>query len=708
MMLGTVRRFGVSHALRATTPRSISARLTSQLPKWQAPSSLASLDATRSLHSSFPRMSAATAEATAEEIVEEIKTSKPALITEFADLAAENFIHSKIIKNIVQPDRMNLKTMTEVQTLTINEIVKGDDILAQAKTGTGKTLAFLLPTLQNILNDPSVDLSKVGRRSARTAPSEIRALIISPTRELAEQIAVEARKVAFGTGLIVQTAVGGTQKRAGLAKIQQEGCHLLIGTPGRLKDILSDPWTGVSAPKLNTLILDEADRLLDQGFAPDVEEIQTLLPDPTKVDRQTLMFSATVPREVMQMVRQTLKPGFKHVNTVSEDEVPTHVRVPQKLVYTRGLENNLPALLELAQNWQTRRDNGEDLRPFKAIAYFNSTAETKVSADAFNAIARSSEFRQSSMGNMRMLEINSRLTQALRTRSADNFRRAREGILFSSDVTARGMDFPDVTHVVQIGVPRDRETYIHRLGRTARAGKEGEGWLFMHRGEQDAYRKRLGRLPLKVDDALESADADLSQTFSNETPVGQIVNKITEGLAQCDGATKVKSYMGQLGTTTANFTSKQDAIQALNQMFTVGYNMQTLPELSPRLMQQMGLNRKDGVSAGDGTRQRREGGFSRGGDRGGRGGFSRGGDRGGFSRGGDRGGDRGGFSRGGDRGDRGDRGERSSFSRGGDRGGFSRGGDRGGDRGGFSRGGDRGDRSSRPPRRSFNDDEFRF
>ncbi|KAJ5970310.1 uncharacterized protein N7479_000228 [Penicillium vulpinum] len=709
MMLGTVRRFGVSHALRATAPRSISARLATQLPKWQAPLTLSSPVATRSLHSSFPRLS----EATAQAIVEETEPSQPANITEFADLASGNLIHNTIIKNIIQPDRMNLKTMTEVQALTLNEIVKGDDILAQAKTGTGKTLAFLVPSLQNILNDPTVDVSKVGRRGARTGPSEIRALIISPTRELAEQIAVEARKVAFGTGLLVQTAVGGTQKRAGLAKIQQEGCHLLIGTPGRLKDILSDPWTGVSAPKLNTLILDEADRLLDQGFAPDVEEIQTLLPDPTKVDRQTLMFSATVPREVMQMVRQTLKPGFKHVNTVREDEVPTHHRVPQKLVYTRGLENGLPALLELAQNWQTRRDNGEKLRPFKAIAYFNSTAETKISADAFNALTRTAEFRQSSMGNMRMLEINSRLTQQVRTRSADNFRKAREGILFSSDVTARGMDFPDVTHVVQVGVPRDRETYIHRLGRTGRAGKEGEGWLFMHRAEQDVYRKRLGRLPLKVDTELQTADADLSQTFSNDTQVGKIVNSINQGLAQCDNTTKVKSYMGQLGTTTGNFNSKREAIQALNQMFTVGYNMQTLPELSPKLMQQMGLNRVDGVSMGDGSRQRREGGFSRGGDRGGdrgsRGGFSRGGDRGGFSRGGDRGGERGGFSRGGERGGFSRGGDRGGFSRGGDRDGFSRGGDRG-ERSGFSRGGDRG--SSRPPRRSFEDsfgeDAFRF
>ena len=123
-MLNTVRRFGVSHALRATTPRSVSARLATQLPKWQAPLTLSSIATPRSLHSSFPRLSAATAEA----IVEETESPKPARITEFADLASENVIHKSIIKNIIQPDRMNLKTMTEVQSLTLNEIVKGDDM----------------------------------------------------------------------------------------------------------------------------------------------------------------------------------------------------------------------------------------------------------------------------------------------------------------------------------------------------------------------------------------------------------------------------------------------------------------------------------------------------------------------------------------------------------------------------------------------------
>ncbi|KAJ6078545.1 hypothetical protein N7467_008298 [Penicillium canescens] len=684
-MLGTLRRFGVSNVLRASVPRTLSARWASQLPKVQAPSASSVL--TRSLHSSFPKFSAAVAQESAE-------TEPSQKIETFAELGEQGFIDSTIIKNITHPSRMNLETMTEVQSMTLREIVKGDDVLAQAKTGTGKTLAFLLPTLQNILNDPGVDVSKVGRYS-RTAPSEIRALIISPTRELAEQIAVEAKKVAFGTGLIVQTAVGGTQKRSGLMKIQREGCHLLIGTPGRLKDILSDPWTGVSAPKLNTLILDEADRLLDQGFAPDIKEIQGFLPDPSKIDRQTLMFSATVPREVMSLVRQTLKPGFQFVQTVREDEVPTHHRVPQKVVWMRGLENGMPAVLEIAKNYQARRANGEDLRPFKAIVYYNSTAETKCAADAFNNLRRSYDVGKTPLGELKMLEINSRLTQAERTRSAESFRRSPSGILFSSDVTARGMDFPDVTHVIQVGVPRDTETYIHRLGRTARAGKEGEGWLLVHKGEDACFRSRLGRIPIKEDTAsLPAAWADMSQQATDSSATSETVSQMKAAMAAVGPSHKIKSYMGQLGTIIGNFSSKRFAIDVLNKQFVDGFGMESPPQIAPRVAQQMGLGNIPGVNIGTGSRRMMEendssssGGFSRGG-------FSRGGDRG-FSRGGDRGG----FSRGGDRG----------FPRG-DRGGFSRGGDRGDRRGGFSYGerrGDRGDRgSSRGPRRTLEGFDF--
>jgi len=164
----------------------------------------------------------------------------------------------------------------------------------------------LIPTIQNILrNDPELAVRK---RYSKARASDIRAIIISPTRELAEQIAVEAEKLCYNTDLRVQVAVGGNSKRMMLSKTQREGCHLLVATPGRLKDLLSDEYSRVRAPNLTTLVLDEADRLLDDGFSREIEDIQQLLPRRQEVDRQTLLFSATMPQEVMHLVRRTLKP----------------------------------------------------------------------------------------------------------------------------------------------------------------------------------------------------------------------------------------------------------------------------------------------------------------------------------------------------------------------------------------------------------------
>lgn len=142
--------------------------------------------------------------------------------------------------------------------------------------------------LQNIISvDPALE-----RRSEKynASAADIRAIIISPTRELAEQIAVEAKKLVQGTGVVVQTAVGGSAKRYHLDLMKRQGCHILVGTPGRINDIFSDDHTGVRAPNLSAFVLDEADRLLDQGFAPAIEEIQSHLPDRRKVDRQTMLF----------------------------------------------------------------------------------------------------------------------------------------------------------------------------------------------------------------------------------------------------------------------------------------------------------------------------------------------------------------------------------------------------------------------------------
>ncbi len=376
------------------------------------------------------------------------------MITQFQELADYGLVSPKIINTIV--NRMDIHTMTDVQRLTINECLDGADVIAQAKTGTGKTIAFLMPIIQRILRDPNLET----RTRNRASPDDIRALIISPTRELAEQIAVEAKKIVEGTAVKVQTAVGGSQKSYHLRLMQREGCHILVGTPGRVKDILSDTYSGVRLDNIETFVLDEADRLLDIGFAPDIEEMQTYMPPRQQRDRQTLMFSATVPKEVVSLVRTTLRPDFKFIRTVAANETPTHERIPQHVAFLRGLENQLPALVELAKrSMEAHQQDPANNLPFKAIVYMNSTSEVALS----NAIFRNMRSPGASMRNMfekhplhpcEVIEMQSKLSQDERTRNSQRFRNAESAILLSSDVTARGMDFPNVSHVIQIGLPR--------------------------------------------------------------------------------------------------------------------------------------------------------------------------------------------------------------------------------------------------------------
>ncbi|KAJ5711929.1 ATP-dependent RNA helicase [Penicillium malachiteum] len=592
-MLGVFRQFGVAQALRASAPRTVSARWTPQLCRFK-PLATQSPVLVRSFQTSFPALKAST-QAAAQETDAESE-----LITKFADLQRHELIDGTLIRNVISPVRMGLETMTEVQSQTIHQMLQGNDVLAQAKTGTGKTLAFLLPTMQNILNDPSINLQPRARgynSRSYVEADDIRALIISPTRELAEQIAAEARKMTPGTGLMVQTAVGGTQKRQGLQRIQQQGCHLLVGTPGRIKDIFSDRSNGVSAPKLNTLILDEADRLLDQGFSEEIEEIQALLPNPEQVTRQTLMFSATVPKGVMKMVERTMRSDYKTVKTVRDDETPVHLRVPQRTVFIRGYENRLPAVLEIAKEYQARQSQDANLRPFKAIVYFNSTAEVQLAAEVFQNLPRvpnaTTGRTDSVLGRMNVLEIHSRLTQRQRTYSADAFRRASSGILFSSDVTARGMDFPDVTHVIQVGLPSDRETYIHRTGRTARANKTGEGWILLHDGEVKEMDNMLSGIPLQEDSqTLHTPMVDLTKDLQDVSPAARaMVEQVQQATASIGSTVKQSTWRSQLGHVFRTFSSKRTALETLNRLAVHGYGLTEPPTINPALAQNLGISR---------------------------------------------------------------------------------------------------------------------
>ncbi|KAF4554341.1 ATP-dependent RNA helicase cyt-19-like protein [Elsinoe fawcettii] len=586
------------------------------------------------------------------EAVEEAK------ITKFADLTTHNLVHENIVNSITSPTRMGLENMTEVQSATIRSALLGTDVIAQAKTGTGKTLAFLIPMLQRMIqNDPN--LARSTYRPPRTSADDIRGIVISPTRELAEQIAEEARKVVRGTGIIVQTAVGGTMKGQMLRQMQRQGCHLLVGTPGRLEDIFGDEYSGVAAPRLKALVLDEADRLLDQGFWPDIQRLIKLLPPREKEDRQTLMFSATIPREVVGIVRQTLKQGFQFVRIIGENDSPTTERVKQRLVIAKGVENQLPALLEVAQKAVEHSKSSPDARPFKAIVYFRSTAEVTLAANIFRNLSTSTTAKRDAFGILetgphplapcKIYSIHSRLTQAQRTTAAESFRNAKAAMLFSSDVTARGMDFPNVTHVVQVGSPQDRESYIHRIGRTARAGKEGEGWILVTEDEVDNVDRMLRNIPIEEDSTITYARDDIGDAAEDPTTVPGMIRNAAKRTSMADKAAVYQTILFAQGGRQ----SKRQKIAGVNALATKQWGLLEPPMIKQGMAAKLGFAGQPGLRFGEESYEdeKPQGGrFGGGGGRfgGGRGGDSFGEDRGGRS-GGNRFGGSGGASRFGDR-----------------------------------------------------------
>lgn len=556
-------------------------------------------------------------------------------------------------------------------------------------------MGFLIPVIQRIIN-ANPQLGERSRGYRRAKPDDIKAIIISPTRELAEQIAVEAKKVVQGTSIIVQCAVGGTQKRMMLQKTQREGCHLMIGTPGRLNDIFSDAYSGIKAPGLTALVLDEADRLLDQGFTEEINDIKKNLPDPEEVPRQNMMFSATLNRNVVSLVRETLQPGFHFAKCVNEDEAPTHDRIPQKYVAVNGFENIMPTLYELIARLHNNPQE-RDGRPFKAILYFNSTAEVRVASSVFYKLNGRRTSAKSPLSGLQSFEIHSKLSQAARTKASEAFRFCKAGVLFSSDVTARGMDFPNVTHVIQIGLPRETESYVHRLGRTGRAGKEGEGYLIVTPFERREMGRRLRDMPLQEDTSLTVPTVDMSVPGEIPEEAAQFIESTIEAHKRLYPDELADAFRGLFGSFQW-YGNKQELLEGANRLAEFGWGMPNPPS-PPSSLFMGGGGRGRGRSGGSGGRS--GGGFggrdSYGGRDGGRdGGFGgRGGDRefggrgggGGFGgRGGGRDGGRGFGGR-----DGGRDGGREFGGRGGGRGGGGFGGrDRGSRSGGF--GGDRGPR----------------
>jgi ATP-dependent RNA helicase MSS116 len=362
------------------------------------------------------------------------------------------------------------ESMTVVQAETIPLILKGDDCLAKAKTGTGKTLAFMIPTIEKI-------------QSRRHPANEIPCLVISPTRELAMQISAETEKLLtfHKTMNKVITCVGGTNVNKDLRAIKGGNVPFVVGTPGRLLDLLQNHGLAERMANLDCLVFDEADQLLDMGFRPDIERILRLL-QPSVKTRQTLLFSATVPKTVTEIAKFAMRPKYNFVDTVGEDTEQTHLHVKQELIIAPQ-EKQVHAMASILAKATAEK-------PYKIIVFFTTARLTGFMAELFNSVSSKTGFN--------VLEIHSRKSQKQRQKASDLFRDGKNAVLFSSDVSARGMDYPDVTFVLQVGLT-ERASYIHRLGRTARAGKKGKGCILLAPYEKfHMAQKELTGLPLEA------------------------------------------------------------------------------------------------------------------------------------------------------------------------------------------------------------------
>jgi ATP-dependent RNA helicase MSS116 len=454
--------------------------------------------------------------------------------------------------------------MTPVQAATLPVILSGRDLLAKAKTGTGKTLAFLIPTLHTLLTTP--------RRAEENGPDgPIRALVISPTRELSAQTEQEARTLlSFVPDGRLRTAliVGGGRKASSDLSHMRGPLDLLVATPGRLKDHCENT-AGFSARLrgVTTLVLDEGDQLLAAGFLPDIKRILAHVSS----SRQSLCFSATVPPELAAVLGSALRADHASIDCVGKDAPDTHARVPQSYaIVPHG--DTLAAVTRLV-----REELAEDPLA-KVIVFYTTARQTQFGAEALNALGVSA------------LEIHSRKSQGKRDAAAAAFRAASSAVLCSSDVSARGVDYPDVTLVVQIGVPSSREQYIHRLGRTGRAGKEGRGVILLAPYER-FFLAQLDGLPLVAEAA--SGAACRAPTPSEAAAVDAAV-------ARVPFETRASAYSAWLGFYNSLSSkmkwSKEQLVAHANQYGASAMGLATPPPMQASIVGKMGLRGVPGLN----------------------------------------------------------------------------------------------------------------
>ena len=342
-------------------------------------------------------------------------------------------------------DKEGYRVPTPIQTQAIPHLMRGRDLLGCAQTGTGKTAAFALPILH-----------KLAESRKAPAPKAARVLVLAPTRELAVQISDSFR--VYGRYLkISQALVFGGVKPTKQIRALSRGVDVLVATPGRLLDLLQQRCLRLD--KVEILVLDEADRMLDMGFLPDVRRIHSAIPS----DRQSMLFSATMPEEIRRLTKTFLRVPV-HV-TVSPPSRPVE-NVDQRILFVD--RENKKALLQFVLE-----DEGTD----RVLVFTRTKHGANQVAKSLNRI------------RVRTEAIHGNKSQPARLQALEKFRSGEARVLVATDLASRGLDIDGITHVINYELPKEAESYVHRIGRTARAGAMGVAILFCDAGERPYLRK---------------------------------------------------------------------------------------------------------------------------------------------------------------------------------------------------------------------------
>jgi ATP-dependent RNA helicase RhlE len=346
-------------------------------------------------------------------------------------------LDSRLVKGV---QGMGYEDPTPIQEQAIPVVLSNRDVLGIAQTGTGKTAAFVLPILHRLTRGPR---------------HRVRALIVAPTRELAEQTHQAIGELGRHTKVRSVTVYGGVSKNPQIQKLRNSA-EIVVACPGRLLDLHNDGYVDLS--KVEVLVLDEADRMCDMGFLPDIRRILKLVPS----DRQTLFFSATMPRDIRRLADSILKnPATIQIGMIAPAETVSHALYP--------VERHLKKALLLAMLDQ--------------MAIGRALVFTRTKHRAKN-LARDLEKRR-----LRAAALQGNMSQNQRQRALDGFRSGKYDILVATDVAARGIDVNDISHVINFDMPDTVDAYTHRIGRTGRAEESGEAFTFVERDDEDLVRR---------------------------------------------------------------------------------------------------------------------------------------------------------------------------------------------------------------------------